>query len=305
MKPPATAGRRVLWLLLVAGLLGVGVAWLLSGATPAEGPIRVLADGLGASALGLAALPRLAERLRVPWRLLATIAGSWCAAEFALLVFEAAEVVDTPVGELGLGSFGAFVRDTSGGQVGVAVLAVTALIAVYGAYAFRTGDGSPDLVLVFAAVALALRPITGHMSQQVFGSVLAAAHALAAGLWFGLLVALALVLRGRGEWAAALPRYSALAGVLIAVVAATGVLNGLIRLGGVGGLLDTGYGRIMLAKTAVLLALAGLGWWWRRGWVPRAAGHRVRAENSLRRAVTETLIMALAFGLAATLAVTA
>lgn len=305
MTPPATAGRRVLWLLPVAGLLGVGVAWLLGRGAPAEAPLRMLADGLGATVLGLAALPRLGERLRPPWRLLAAAAGGWCAAEFALLVVEAAEVVDVPVGELRPAAFGGFVSGTSGGQVGVAVLAATALIAVYGAYAFRAGDGSPELVLVFAAVALALRPITGHMSQQVFGSVLAAAHALAAGLWFGLLVALALVLRGRGEWAAALPRYSALAGPLIAVVALTGVLNGLVRLGGVGGLLDTGYGRIMLAKTAVLLALGGLGWWWRRSWVPRAAGHRMRAEDSLRRAVAEALVMALAFGLAATLAVTA
>ncbi|MFC8043717.1 CopD family protein [Nocardia sp. NPDC057353] len=305
MTPPATPRRRGLWLLPVAGLLGVGVAWLLSRGTPAEAPIRMLADGLGATVLGLAALPRINERLRPPWRLLAAVAGGWCAAEFALLVFEAAEVVDVPVGALGLDAFGDFVSDTSGGQVGVAVLAATALIACYGAVAFRSGGGSPDLVLVFAAVALALRPITGHMSQQAFGSVLAAAHALAAGLWFGLLVALALVLRGRGEWAAALPRYSALAGPLIAVVALTGVLNGLIRLGGIGGLVDTGYGRIMLAKTAVLLALAGLGWWWRRSWVPRAADHRVPAADSLRRALTETLVMALAFGLAATLGVTA
>ncbi|MFC3963822.1 CopD family protein [Nocardia jiangsuensis] len=305
MTPPSTARRRALWLLPVAGLLGVGVAWLLGRGAPAEAPVRLLADGLGATVLGLAALPRLGERLRPPWRPLAAVAGGWCAAEFAVLVLEAAEVVDVPVGELGAGAFGAFVRDTSGGQVAVAVLAATALIACYGAYSFRAGDGSPDLVLVFAAVALALRPITGHMSQQPFGSVLAAAHALAAGLWFGLLVALALVLRGRGEWAAALPRYSALAGPLIAVVALTGVLNGLVRLGGVSGLVDTGYGRIMLAKAAVLLVLAGLGWWWRRSWVPRAADHRVRAEDSLRRAITETLIMALAFGLAATLAVTA
>lgn len=302
-----SGARRALWLLPVAGLAGVGVAWLLSRATPAGGPVRMLADGLGATVLGLAALPRLHERLRPPWRLLAAVAGVWFGTEFAVLVLEAAEVVAVPVSALSGGAFGDYLTGTSTGQVGLAVVLATALVAGYAAVAYRAGDAqsSPDLVLVVAAVALGLRPITGHMSQQAFGSVLAAVHALAAGLWFGLLVALALVVRGRGDWAAALPRYSALALPLIGVVAATGVLNGLLRIGGVPGLWETGYGRILLAKTVVLLALLALGWWWRRTWVRPAADHRTPAETSLRNAVTEALVMAVAFGLAGTLAVTA
>jgi putative copper resistance protein D len=73
----------------------------------------------------------------------------------------------------------------------------------------------------------------------------------------------------------------------------------------VGALVDTGYGRIVLAKTAALLALGALGWWWRRTWVPAAGAHRMQAEDSLRRAVLEALAMAVAFGLAAALATTA
>ncbi|MGY2028746.1 CopD family protein [Nocardia gipuzkoensis] len=305
---PGRTPWPALLLVVPAGLLGVALAWalILPGPLPGEAVVRVAADGVGATALGLAALPRVSPRLRTPWRLLAVLAGVWAAAEFAVLVFEAAEVVGVPVTELGAAEFGTYLVDVSGGQVGIAILVGVATVACGSALAFRRPESaSADLVLVFAAVALALRPITGHMSQQAFGSVLAAVHALAAGAWFGLLIALALVVRTRGEWAVVLPKYSAVALPLVAVVAVTGLLNGLIRVGGIAPFVSTGYGRILLAKTVVLLVLLALGWWWRRSWVPRAADHRIDAKDSLRRAIAEVVVMALAFGLAATLAVTA
>lgn len=291
-----------------SGLAGVALAWILivPEPLPAEAVVRVVADGVGATALGLAALPRVAPRLRTPWRLLAALAGVWAIAEFAVLIFEAADVVGVPVADLGAAQFGTYLVDVSGGQVGIAILIGVGAVAGGSALAFRRPESaSGDLVLVFAAVALALRPITGHMSQQAFGSVLAAVHALAAAAWLGLLIALALVVRTRGEWAVVLPRYSALALPLVVTVAVTGLLNGLIRVGGIVPFVTTGYGRILLAKTVVLLGLLALGWWWRRSWVPRAAGHRMGADASLRRAVAEVVVMAVAFGLAATLAVTA
>ncbi|MEU6833444.1 CopD family protein [Nocardia beijingensis] len=307
-RAPGRMPWPVVLLTFPAGLLGVALAWvlILPGPLPGEAVVRVVADGVGATALGLAALPRVAPRSRTPWRLLAVLAGIWAVAEFAVLIFEAAEVVGVPVRELGAGEFGTYLVDVSGGQVGLAILVGVATVAGGSALAFRRPESaSADLVLVFAAVALALRPITGHMSQQAFGSVLAAVHALAAGAWFGLLVALALVVRTRGEWAVVLPRYSAVALPLVAVVAVTGLLNGLIRVGGFAPFVSTGYGRILLAKTVVLLGLLALGWWWRRSWVPKAADHRMDAKDSLRRAVAEVVVMALAFGLAAALAVTA
>ncbi|CCF60896.1 copper resistance D family protein [Nocardia cyriacigeorgica] len=297
--------RPALLLVVPSGLLGVLAAWALTAVT-AESAVRVLADLAGATVLGLAALPRIQQRLVPPWRLLAVIAGIWCGTEFVVLVFEAADVVGVPVGALDAGRFGTFLTELSGGQVGIAILLGTGAIACYAALAFRRPEtASPDLVLVFAAVALTLRPITGHMSQQPFGSVLAAVHALAAGAWLGLLIGLALVVRSRGEWARALPRYSAVALPLVAVVAVTGLVNGLVRVGGLGPLVQTGYGRVLLAKTLILAVLLALGWWWRRDWVGRAAEHRMSAAASLRRATVEVVVMASAFGLAATLAVTA
>ncbi|WP_280216100.1 copper resistance D family protein [Nocardia cyriacigeorgica] len=297
--------RPALLLVVPSGLLGVLLAWALTAMT-AESAVRVLADLAGATVLGLSALPRVHERLRPPWRLLAVLAGIWCGTEFVVLVFEAADVVGVRVGALDAGRFATFLTELSGGQVGIAILLGTGAIACYAALAFRRPEtASPDLVLVFAAVALTLRPITGHMSQQPFGSVLAAVHALAAGAWLGLLIGLALVVRSRGEWALALPRYSAVALPLVAAVAVTGLVNGLVRIGGITPLVQTGYGRVLLAKTLILAVLLALGWWWRRDWVGRAADHRMPAEASLRRATIEVVVMAAAFGLAATLAVTA
>ncbi|MGY4097984.1 copper resistance D family protein [Nocardia sp. R16R-3T] len=305
----ATSGNAQALLLVVpAGLLGVALALILAVPSPAqtESVVRVLADCTGATVLGLAALPRLHDRLRPPWRVLAVVAGIWCVTEFTVLVFEAAAVVGVPVGKLSGKQFGDFLIEISGGQVGIAVLIGSGAVACYGAMAFRRPEtASADLVLVFTAVAFALRPITGHMSQQPFGSVLAAVHALAAASWFGLLVALALVVRTRGEWAVTLPRYSAAALPLVGIVTVTGLVNGLVRVGGIAPFVTTGYGRILLAKTLVLVSLLALGWWWRRSWVRQAMGHRMPAESSLRRAVIEAAVMAVAFGLAATLAVTA
>jgi putative copper resistance protein D len=305
------------WLLFAApaGLAGVGVAWLL--ARPA-GPdpsslIRVLAVLLGSTVLGLTTLEWLQRSEPRPviargqlWRPIAALAGAWTLAEVALVVAAAAETTETGAGALSSTTFGRFLGDVNAGQIGGATVACTTAIAVIAALAFRRGADWPiTSVAVLAAVALASRPVTGHMSAQTLGSLLGAAHALAAALWLGPLVAMALLLRARGAWATLLPRYSELAWRCVAVLTVTGVIDAAVKLGGVGALVDTGYGRIVLAKTAALLALGALGWWWRRTWVPAAGAHRMQAEDSLRRAVLEALAMAVAFGLAAALATTA
>ncbi|MFD3594006.1 copper resistance D family protein [Nocardia sp. NPDC058640] len=303
-----SGSTRVLAPVVIAALTGVFSAWILrhTNGFPWVAFARVTADGAGAVVLGLAALPRLDDRLTVAWRPLAVLAGIWFAAEFALLLCEAAEIVGVTVAELTASEFTTFLGRLSGGQIGIAILFCTGAIACYAAMAFRRPDiASADLVLVFAAVALSLRPITGHMSQQTLGSVLAALHALAAACWLGLLLAMALTLRTRGAWATTLPRFSTAAAPLVAIVALTGLINGLVRVGGLTPLLTTGYGRILLAKLTILCGLIALGWWWRRTWVHKATTHRTTAQTSLRNATLEVVVMAVAFGLAATLAVTA
>ncbi|MDJ0481945.1 CopD family protein, partial [Rhodococcus pyridinivorans] len=127
---------------------------------------------------------------------------------------------------------------------------------------------------------------------------------LAAAVWFGVLVALAVTVRGRGAWAELLPRYSQLALRCVVALVITGVVDAAVRLGSVSALLGTGYGRVVLAKAIVLCALLGLAWNWRRNWLPAAASHRLPEEESLRNAVLEVCAMSVALGLAAGLATT-
>ena len=313
----STAGGGSRWALLLAVLtaaLGVSLAWNLSDPMNPEfaGLVRVVADAAGAVTLGLAALPRLegtATRRFVPaqdlWRPIAAAGAVWAIAESGLLLFGAGEASGRGARGISMADFGTFLLDTSAGQVGATAVACALGIVGYAGTAFRRDAEWPtDAVLAVAALALVLRPVTGHMSQQTLGPALGAVHALAAAVWLGVLVALALVVRTRGAWAELLPRYSDWALRCVVVLLATGVINAYVRLGSLSAFVDTGYGRIVVAKAVALGALVALGWHWRRTWVPDAGGHRLQAAASLQRAIIETMLMAIAFGLAAALAVT-
>lgn len=308
-------GRPWLLFAVLTALAGVAVGWLL--ATP-DGPsptsvVRVLAVGLGATAFGLAAWQWLQRDERRPaldagllWQTTAAVAGAWTAAETVLLVLEAAEAEGRSRFAVAPETVIDFVRVVNTGRLGAATVVCAALVALISAIAYRRSLPWPAApVLALAGLALIARPISGHMSQQTLGSLLDAGHVLAAATWFGMLAALALTAGSRGAWSTLLPRYSTVAWRCVWVLAATGVVNAAVRLGGVAPLVTTGYGRVVLAKVAALAALVAAGWWLRRTWVAPAAAHRMGADASLRRAVGESAAMAIAFGLAAALATTA
>ncbi|MFT4201289.1 CopD family protein, partial [Gordonia sp. (in: high G+C Gram-positive bacteria)] len=128
--------------------------------------------------------------------------------------------------------------------------------------------------------------------------------------WCGTLAALAVTVRGRGGWAAALPRFSALALWAVVALAVTGVLAGALNLDVFGGrgiavLWGSGYGRVVVAKTVALVALIAVAAVHRRRWVPQAQRHGGSAGDAVRRAAVEVVVMAVALGLAAGLAGTA
>ncbi|MEV0947069.1 CopD family protein [Rhodococcus sp. NPDC049939] len=312
------AGTARQWLLLFAvptSLVGVAFGWALARPEDhtSSSAVRAISLLLGSVVLGLAVLgwwSRTDSRsfARDPrlWQLTTLVAASWTLAEGVRLAMTASAVNAEPLLELSSGRFAQYVTETSAGRVGLAVLACTAAATVWSAIAFGRKDArSPVPVLALAALALVARPITGHMSQQTLGSILDVVHVLAAALWLGVLAALGLMLRSRGDWAKWLPKFSDLAVWCVVLLTVAGVINAVVKLGGVTPLFDTGYGRIVLVKSLLLAALLGLGWWWRRTWVGQAAAHRVTAEASLRRATLEVVAMAVVFGLAAVLATTA
>ncbi|MFD6859313.1 CopD family protein [Rhodococcus sp. NPDC060090] len=302
------------WLLGAAAGAVSGVALgMLLAAPELSAWIRALSLGVGSTVLGVAALAVMMRSMPRPdvstgdvWRATTVLGGVWLLLETVQLVLEAAATVDVPVARLSAGLFAEYLGTAGSGRVAAAAWVCVAALTVAAALAYRReASWSTVPVLVAAALALVARPVTGHMSQQAFGSLLDAAHVLAAALWLGVLTALALLVRGRGAWARLLPRYSELATKCVVVLGATGVVNAVVRLGSVSALVDSGYGRLVLAKIVLLVALLGLAWIWRRTWVPAAGTHRTTADVSLRNAVIEVSVMSVAFGLAAALATTA
>jgi len=101
-----------------------------------------------------------------------------------------------------------------------------------------------------------------------------------------------------------LPRFSTLSLWSVLVLLAGGVLSAAVVIGSPTELVDTGHGRLLLAKIVVTAALMALAWHNRSRWLPSARGHRVSAEVSSRRSDTELALMVVALTLAAALAVT-
>jgi putative copper resistance protein D len=97
-------------------------------------------------------------------------------------------------------------------------------------------------------------------------------HLVSAAVWVGGLAALALLVRRLGaDLVASVERFSVLAGWCVAGVVVSGAVNAAIRLDGWAGL-GTAWGRLLVAKVALVVVLALLGLVHRRRTIPRLAG---------------------------------
>ena len=119
-------------------------------------------------------------------------------------------------------------------------------------------------------------------------------------VWAGGLLALALTGRAAtDQLAIAVRRFSPLAAACLLLVAGSGLVSAYVRLPGLGALVDTRYGQLVLLKTVVLGTLAAAGWWQRRAALPALlAGDRSRFT---RTATVEVLLFAAAMGTAVAL----
>ena len=168
----------------------------------------------------------------------------------------------------------------------------------------------PGAALLPPLLALALLPaLGGHAGVQPPVALNAPAnvlHVLAVSVWLGGVAVLVLVLRGATRelgpadrtraLAAAVGRFSALAGIAIAVLLATGVLQAVLGISVPRELLDTAYGRAVLVKLALLAAIVGLGAVNRRRLLPRlrrATGAPGAAGVALRRTLRAEAALAV------------
>jgi copper transport protein len=136
----------------------------------------------------------------------------------------------------------------------------------------RRRPGALPFAEVVAVAILALPSATGHAvggpQREAFSIPGDVAHVLAAAIWIGGLAALAVVapvvLRPvdaaarRAALAAMARRFTPLALGAVALLGATGLVRAVGELGAVSQLWSTGYGRALIAKTALLVVALGL-----------------------------------------------
>jgi copper transport protein len=268
---------------------GIAAKVLKEQATPrsvvvAFGVVRFLAYALlllvGGGALAVVTLPRV----------LAVGAGLLVPVSLAGLVLQGAEA-----GGYGLGralSWDVFsaVAHTQFGVVWLVRAGLAAALAVLAVWRL------PAALLGIAL--LVTTSLAGH-AEAAGGLTLAAdmLHVVAAAVWTGGLafVVIALVRAGDGRWPLAeriVPRFSAVALGAVAVLLVAGVTNGYLEVRSWQGLYGTTYGRLVIAKAAIVLPLLAVGAYNNRYLVRR---------RSLRAAVVELALVAGVVGVTAAL----
>lgn len=166
-------------------------------------------------------------------------------------------------------TLGMTIRDTDFGRLWSGRLALAIVLA--GLAALRR---PPAWAMILGSgVLLASLGFAGHAALVSDGAMSWLHHAsdsmhlLAAGVWIGALAAFGVMLRGRDGAAAgvSLARFSGVGAAAVAVLAATGVFNGWMILGGPDTLLSTTWGWLLIAKVGLfgaMLALAAVNRLW-------------------------------------------
>jgi copper transport protein len=180
------------------------------------------------------------------------------------------------------------------------VIGVAAVVSGLGAVLAAVAPVLPRLEPLPFLAGLALLPLptlAGHSldrGRPLLEPAVDFLHVAAASFWLGGLVALASALMGPGDRAPMLRRFSNVALVSVAVLAATGVIRAFAELSSLGQLWSTGYGRLLIVKTALLAALVTIGWLNRYRLVPRLSLDGLRRSVAVELAVFAGLVAAVA-----------
>nr|WP_040510277.1 CopD family protein [Gordonia soli] len=287
----------------VVTVAGLGLAWLLAHPDGPESTAIPANVAVGAAVLlvGLGGLPQLGA---VPSsRLVGVVGAIWAVAALTTAWVRAADQAGVGVLRLDVGRF----ADSAHAGAPDLVAAGCAVLVVGWAVADLITETRIPVaaVAILAGVGLLATSISGHPGQTTWGPVLVGLHALAAAWWCGTLLALAVAVRGRSGWARALPVFSSRAQWAVGVIALTGVIAGIIEIGVGWVLVDTGYGRLLIAKSVGLVILVGIAAWHRSRWLPEVRRHRGSESTAIRRAAVEIAVMAVVIGLAVGLSATA
>ena len=284
----AEAGPLVTWGLPVATLAGriaaVGTVGMLLFAA-------VLLHGPGG------ALPTASRR--------ALRTASWCALTWAASTLVGALLtLSQLVGAAPTASsLRIFVTDLAAGRAAVIVVVAAGVVALLARRC--TGAGAAGLLLAVAVSGLVVPAVlTGHSATAADHALAVtdlSVHVVAATAWVGGLLALLVHGRAADDLAPAAARFSTLALACFVATGLSGLLAAWLVLGGdPGPVLGSGYGWLLLGKTAALVVLGVLGRRHRRHTLPRL---RAGEPGAFRRfAAVEAAVMLATVALAVALA---
>ncbi len=226
-------------------------------------------------------------------------AAIWCISAVASAFLTLAYILGIPLREaLSPSIFATYAWDIEDVR-GLIISAVLAAVVSIGAL-LTVELKRVTIWLALALAALAVPATAGHAaglgdhSMALTNSVV---HAVTAAVWVGGLVALgALVWPRAQDLSIAAQRFGYLALASVVLLTVSGLGNAYVRLGAPSDLFTSGYGRLVLAKAALLIVLVAISSWIRQRLLPQLSGDHAR-RTFAKVAVLELGLMAMASGL--------
>ncbi|GAA5158264.1 MULTISPECIES: copper resistance D family protein [Amycolatopsis] len=312
----------------LAGVL-VGVALTATGPVPgvtdagavvsvAIPVVRVLLDLAAVATVGLGLLsvlvgydrPKLTEPVLALARPAAVASALvWATAAIVTLLLQTVEFRPRSK-TVSFGDIAAYVGQIGAGKALLVVAGLALAHAGLGVLALRHGEKVPAEVRVgLALFALLPLPVTGHAANwnyHDYTMISMELHVMSAVAWTGGLGAMVVLLVGnRTLLAHALPRFSRLATLCLALTVVTGLFNAAVEIllnptiGFFPALFTTAYGQLVLLKVVCAVAIGVLAANLRWRLMPRIVRHERTALASW--ASLELVVMGLAFGFAVVL----
>jgi putative copper resistance protein D len=314
----AAAGAAVLALLAALALGGGAASYLLPGLTDPGAltrwglPMaRLLLDAAATVTVGMLLLAVLLPARRDELhpdalralRLGSLWAGVWLLAALVAHLLTLSDLIGLPLGQALAGqSLVTFTLSVEQGQAYAIVILLAAILVPAARLTLRPGGA---LALLILGVSALIPPaLVGHSSSGDYHHSAATSlvvHVVAVALWVGGLMSLtwyAGIARrdSQAQLARVARAFSPLALGAVVALAASGVLNAVVRLDGPSDLVTTAYGGLILAKVVLLAVLVAAGARHRSGTLRDLEAGRPRAFARL--AVGEIVVMAATLGLA-------
>ena len=269
-----------------------------------------MAGLIGSIVMSIWALASDKTETRTAMDLAAGSAALLTVASAATLIFTYVDVSGQAFS--GDSAFGAglaqFVTEIELGQLWLIELLLAAVTTVL---AFAVRERRLTLLVLVAAMATTL-PLAqqGHAAgasghAQAVNSLLV--HLIGAAVWLGGLITLVFIAKvvDRKRLAVITARYSTLALLAFVGVAASGVVSAWLRIGSLDALFGTGYGQLVVWKTAALVALGIFGAIQRTRLIPRIADSARGGRVFAWFVTAELAVMGIASGVAGALGRTA